>query len=201
MGRADFEWLKRNCERQILWFDAMSWRWRMWLWWRLCRLPASASGSDSDSAPSAPFHFHLGRPAQCHCHSALPAFDSRFANMSKPLRQSCVLSVLRAPNPHSTTSSVFSECSSCAHFSFQFLQIFPLVRVFLCAGSFCDACFVFEKWLSRHFYCVSECLSFILLICLSLSSVLSQRFMRCNLHRNKKGEKNPEVRQKCLPNA
>lgn len=130
MGRADFEWLKRNCERQILWFDAMSWRWRMWLWWRLCRLPASASGSDSDSAPSAPFHFHLGRPAQCHCHSALPAFDSRFANMSKPLRQSCVLSVLRAPNPHSTTSSVFSECSSCAHFSFQFLQIFPLVRVF-----------------------------------------------------------------------
>jgi len=25
--------------------------------------------------------------------------------------------------------------------------------------------------------------------------------MRCNLHRNKKGEKNPEVRQKCLPNA
>lgn len=43
----------------------------------------------------------------------------------------------------------------------------------LCSRLFCDACFVFEKWLSRHFYCVFECLSFILFIWFYLFRVWS----------------------------
>jgi len=98
----------------------------------------------------------------------MAAFDSRFANMSKPLRQSCVLpcvfyikSVWHFFFLHfSTFSSVLCCC-----FLFFMHAVFP--NQGLSSHSFLEFnsipfrflllfsdCFVFEKWLSHHFYCI-----------------------------------------------
>lgn len=114
--------------------------------------------------------------------------------MSKPLRQSCVLPVFsRSLFPLSLSFPIVAHqvcvmCVACCFFYCFFFGVNFFVKFCMLRSrtessrsflhfisipssiSFCFAfadCFVFEKWLSHHFYCIFECLSLSLSIYLS----------------------------------